>query len=213
MKKLFLLLTVLFLNLYSIGQGYQYVGVSPTMPTETDTVSVIGSYIFTSAPCDVQYQNFTITGNDIYTYHYHCPGMLTVMCPGIDTLPIGVLPAGIYNVTANLFQGTYDSLGNCSMYTQIDVANYQFTVSTGTGVNQITKAKPVVTLNKANIKISNLIAEYQFVLYDVAGKEIISRKVSSTDNDFSISVESGVYFYSLRANGAQKFTGKLIVNE
>ncbi len=213
MKKLLLFSAILFLSLQSFGQGFQYVGVSPNQPTDTDTVSVIASFIFTSAPCDLVNQNFTMTGNDIFTYHFHCPGMLTVMCPGIDTLPIGVLSAGIYNVTSSLFQGAQDSLGNCLNFTQIDAANYQFTVSLGTNVDQISKARPIVFLNKENIMISNLNTDYQFVLYDVSGKEIISRKVSSTDNNFSISVESGIYFYSLLANGAQKFTGKLIVNE
>ena len=197
MKKLILFTAILFLNLQSFGQGFQYVGVNPTIPTDADTVSVVASYVFNSGPCDLVNQNFTITGNNISTFHFHCPGMLTVMCPGTDILPIGVLPAGSYSVTANLFQGTYDSLGNCSQYTQIDVANYNFTVSLGTGINQITKARPIDFLNKENIKISNLIAEYQFILYNVTGKEIVSRKVSSTDNDFSIAVESGVYFYSL----------------
>jgi hypothetical protein len=211
MKKLLLFSSILFLSFQSFGQGFQYVGVSPQMPSTSDTVSVIASYVFNSGPCDLVNQNFTMSGNDIYTYHFHCPGMLTVICPGTDVLPIGVLPAGVYNVTANLFQGAYDSLGNCSSYTQIDAANYQFTVSIGTSVNQITKAKPIVILNKENIKISNLISEYQFVLFDVTGKEVLSRKVSATDNDFSISVEAGIYFYSLRVNGMQEFTGKIIL--
>ncbi|MBP6531633.1 MAG: T9SS type A sorting domain-containing protein [Bacteroidia bacterium] len=213
MKKLLLFSAILFLSQQSFGQGFQYVGVSPNQPTDADTVSVIASYIFTSGPCAMVNQNFTMTGNNISTNHYHCPGMLTVMCPGIDTLPIGVLVSGTYNVTANLFQGTYDSLGNCSEFLQIDSANFQFVVSLGTSVDQITKAKPIVFLNKENIMISNLNTEYLFVLYDVSGKEVISRKVSSTENNFSISVEAGVYLYSLRADGAQKFTGKLIVNE
>lgn len=154
-----------------------------------------------------------MSGNDIHTYHFHCPGMLTVICPGTDVLPIGGLPAGLYNVTANLFQGAYDSLDNCSSYTQIDAANFQFTVSIIIGIDYITKVKPIVFLNKEKIKISNLISEYQFVLFDVTGKEVLSRKVSATDNDFSISVEAGIYFYSIRANGTQEFTGKIIVNE
>ncbi|MBK7431054.1 MAG: T9SS type A sorting domain-containing protein [Bacteroidetes bacterium] len=212
MKKLLLFSAIFILSQQSFGQGFQYVGVSPNPPTDTDTVSVIGSYVFTSGPCAVVNQNFTMTGNNIITNHYHCPGMLTVMCPGIDTLPIGVLAVGTYNVTANLFQGTYDSLGNCSEFLKIDSADFQFTVSLGTGVDLITKAKPIVFLNKENIRISNLTNEFQFVLYDVSGKEIISKKVSSTENIFSISVEAGVYFYSLQSNGRQEYTGKLVVN-
>ena len=103
MKKLLLFSAILLLSVQSFGQGFQYVGISPTQPTESDTVSVIGSYIFTSGPCDLVNQNFTMSGNNITTNHYHCPGMLTVICPGIDTLPIGVLSAGTYNVTARYF--------------------------------------------------------------------------------------------------------------
>lgn len=213
MKKLILFSAILLLKLSSFGQGFQYVGVLPTIPTSTDTISVVAGYVFTSGPCGLVNQNFTMSGNDIYTYHFHCPGMLTVMCPGYDTLPIGVLAAGTYNVTANLFQGTYDSLGNCSMYSQIDAANFQFVVSLGTGVDHITKAKPLVVLNKSNITISNLNAEFLFVLYDVSGKQILSRKVSSAENNFSVSVEAGVYFYSLRTNSTQEFTGKLVIGE
>ena len=211
MKKLLLFSAILLLSVQSFGQGFQYVGISPTQPTESDTVSVIGSYIFTSGPCDLVNQNFTMSGNNITTNHYHCPGMLTVICPGIDTLPIGVLSAGTYNVTANLFQGTFDSIGNCAEFIKIDSTDFVFIVSVGTGIDQILKANPTVFLNKETISISNLYSTYEFVLYDVRGKQIISRNVSSTENNFSISVEPGVYFYSLRKEGKQEFTGKLVV--
>ncbi|MBK9414569.1 MAG: T9SS type A sorting domain-containing protein [Bacteroidetes bacterium] len=168
---------------------------------------------FTSGPRDLVNQNFTMSGNNITTNHYHCPGMLTVICPGIDTLPIGVLSAGTYNVTANLFQGTFDSIGNCAEFIKIDSTDFVFIVSVGTGVDQILKANPTVFLNKETISISNLYSTYEFVLYDVRGKQIISRNVSSTENNFSISVEPGVYFYSLRKEGKQEFTGKLVVGK
>ena len=47
MKKLLLFSAIFILSQQSFGQGFQYVGVSPNPPTDTDTVSVIGSYVFT----------------------------------------------------------------------------------------------------------------------------------------------------------------------
>ena len=112
-----------------------------------------------------------------------------------------------------LLQGTFDSIGNCAEFIKIDSTDFVFIVSVGTGIDQILKANPTVFLNKETISISNLYSTYEFVLYDVRGKQIISRNVSSTENNFSISVEPGVYFYSLRKEGKQEFTGKLVVGK
>ena len=210
MKKLLLPGIILLFSLSSFAQTIQSIDVLPNSPISTDNISITVDYMFTSGPCDLVHQFFSITGNDIYTYHYHCPGMLTVICYGTDVISIGQLAPGNYTANVNLFEGTYDSLGNCNQFVQSDISAHNFVVSLGTGVDQIKNTRPIVFFNKEVIKISNLNTNYQFVLIDVRGKEILSREVSASENIFSISAEAGVYFYSLRKEGMQEFTGKLI---
>jgi hypothetical protein len=211
MKKLLLLKAILLFSVCSFAQNIQNIEILPALPSSTDNISVSVDYMFTSGPCDLVNQNFTLTGNDIYTYHFHCPGMLTVICYGTDVLPIGQLAPGNYTVYVNMFEGIYDSTGTCNDFTQVDGNTHQFVVSLGTGVEQIKNSTPIVFLNKEVLKISNLNSNYDFVLMDVSGKEIFKKEVKSTDNILSISVADGVYFYSLRKEGKQEFTGKLVV--
>jgi hypothetical protein len=213
MKKLFVLQAILLFSMFSFAQNIQNVEVLPASPTSTDNISISVDYMFTSGPCDLVNQNFTMSGNDIFTFHFHCPGMLTVICYGTDVLPIGQLAPGNYSVFVNMFEGLYDSTGNCNQFNQVDGSTYNFVVSLGTGVDQVKNSKPIVFLNKEVIKISNLNSNYQFVLVDVSGKEVYNQVVTTTENTLPISVEAGVYFYSLRKEGKQEFTGKLVVGK
>ncbi len=211
MKKLFLFQAFLLLSMFSFAQNIQNIEVLPASPSSTDNISVSVDYMFTSGPCDLVHQNFTMSGNDIFTFHYHCPGMLTVICYGTDVLPFGQLAPGNYTVYVNMFEGVYDSTGACNQYTQVDQNTHSFVVSLGTGIDHIKNTTPVVLLYKDVLKISNLNSSYDFVLMDVSGKEIFKQKVSMTENTLSIPVADGVYFYSLRKEGKQEFTGKLVV--
>lgn len=211
MKKLLLITTILFAGLSAFSQNIQNISVLPASPTSTDNISISVDYMFTSGPCDLVHQNFSITGNDIYTYHFHCPGMLTVICYGTDVIQIGQLAPGNYTANVNMFEGVYDSTGACNQFTQVDLSMHNFVVSLGTGVDQIKNSRPIVFLNKEVVKISNLNTNYQFVLMDVSGKEILSQQVTNAENSLPVAVEAGVYFYSLRKDGKQEFTGKLIV--
>jgi hypothetical protein len=211
MKKLLLLPALLLFSLSTFAQNIQNIEVLPATPTSTDNISISVDYMFTSGPCDLVNQHFTISGNDIFTYHYHCPGMLTVICYGTDVISIGQLPPGNYNAFVSMFEGVYDSTGACDQFTQVDGSTHPFVVSLGTGVDQIKNSSPIVFMNKDDVKISNLNSNYQFVLMDVSGKVVIKQEVTTTENTIPLSVEAGVYFYSLRKEGKQEFTGKLVV--
>lgn len=211
MKKLLLITTILFAGLSAFSQNIQNISVLPASPTSTDNISLSVDYMFTSGPCDLVNQNFNISGNDIFTFHFHCPGMLTVICYGTDVISIGQLSPGTYTAYVNMFEGLYDSTGSCNQFNQVDGSTFSFVVSLGTGIDQLKNTRPIVFLNKEVVRISNLNSNYQFVLMDVSGKEIISQEVTASENSLPAAVEPGVYFYSLRKDGKQEFTGKLIV--
>ncbi|MFZ7116768.1 MAG: T9SS type A sorting domain-containing protein [Bacteroidota bacterium] len=213
MKKFLLLPAILLFSLCSFAQNIQNIEVIPASPTSTDNISIAVDYMFTSGPCDPVNQYYTMSGNDIFTFHYHCPGMLTVICYGTDILPIGQLAPGNYMTYVNMFQGDYDSTGNCNVFQQVDGNTFSFVVSLGTGIDQLKNSRPIVFMNSDAIKISNLNSNYQFVLMDVSGKEVLSQEVTTTENNLPLSVEAGVYFYSLRKEGKQEFTGKLVVGK
>ncbi len=212
MKKLFIFLVISAFSLLTNAQSIQSVDISPVSPTTNDVVTINVHYVFTSGPCDLFQQNVTIIGNSIYTEHFHCPGMLTVICTGTDNLQVGVLPPGNYSVFANLFTGTFDSLGVCFQFSQTDQMAFQFSVALGTGVEQLNSSKPILFIENDFLKISNLNGEYQFILYDVAGKIILSKIVTGYENSLALPVDAGIYFYALQNENAKVFTGKLIID-
>ena len=213
MKKTTLFIALVLSASTSFSQTILGINVLPPSPTTNDDVAIIVTSTFTSGGCDLQYQNFNIVGNTISTYQLHCPGMLTVICTSIDTIHIGQFAVGNYFVESNLFAGGYDSLGHCSSYSQTDQSAIQFSVSLESGINENNQSAPKIFINSEKIKISNLTGNFNFVLYDISGKEIMSRQVSSKENDFSISVDAGMYFYSIRKEGMNGYTGKLLVSE
>ena len=211
MKKFLLLQSMLIISAVCFGQTIQNITFSPTPRTDVDEVFVTVSSVFPSGSCNLEYQNFTVLGSAVDIYQFHCLGPLAVICYNVDSISVGVLPAGTYTATVNLMVGTFDGSGNCVNYTQTDQEIQTFDVAFSTNINENNMINPVVTVSKDQVSIGNLKGEFDFVVYDVAGKEIMNRKVSSTENTFSISAETGMYFYSLIKDGKKQFAGKILI--
>lgn len=86
--------------------------IIPENPTENDEVKVIVYATFSSGDCllenhTIDLQNGIITMNLIYTV-----GMATYICHSTDTLSIGTLSAGDYELQAGLYTGPGQSSDN-----------------------------------------------------------------------------------------------------
>ena len=104
MKKLLLLL--LCVPLIGLGQGSIIaLTVSPTYPTETDTVYIYASLSFASSSCPLDVKSHSILGNNIVASTQHCLGMLTTICNTTDTFKLNPLAVGTYTFDLTLSSG------------------------------------------------------------------------------------------------------------
>ena len=106
MKKLLLLL--LYVPLIGFGQMQSSIvslTVSPTYPTETDTIYIYASLSFSSSSCPLDVKSYGISGNNISASTQHCLGMLAAICYSTDTFKINPLPTGTYAFDLTLSSG------------------------------------------------------------------------------------------------------------
>ena len=106
MKKLLLLL--LCVPLIGFGQiqgSISSLTISPTYPTETDTVYIYAELLFSSSNCPLDIKSYIISGNNIAASTQHCLGMLATICNTIDTFKINPLSVGSYTFDLTLSSG------------------------------------------------------------------------------------------------------------
>jgi len=76
--------------------------ITPATPTVNDFISLHYDASFPSSGCALLTQNVSIIGNNIIVDAQHEQGMITVICNGSETIPIGYLPMGVYTLTLNV---------------------------------------------------------------------------------------------------------------
>ena len=92
--------------LIGFGQGSIIaLTVSPTYPTETDTVYIYASLSFASSSCPLDVKSHSILGNNIVASTQHCLGMLSAICYNTDTFKINPLSTGTYTFDLTLSSG------------------------------------------------------------------------------------------------------------
>ena len=79
--------------------------ISPTYPTNTDTVYVYAELEFASSSCPLDMKLYSISGNNIVASTQHCLGMLTAICNTTDTFKLNPLAVGTYTFDLTLSSG------------------------------------------------------------------------------------------------------------
>ncbi len=80
--------------------------ILPVAPTTNDSVYLVGHFSFSSGGCEKQFFNASSSGTDVTAAAQYCLGALTVICDASDTVNLGILPAGNYNVDLTLSSGS-----------------------------------------------------------------------------------------------------------
>ena len=88
------------------GQGHIIsLTVSPTYPTETDTVYIFAELSFSSSDCELLAKIDYMSANSITASTQHCLGMLSAICNTTDTFKFNPLTVGIYIFDLTLSSG------------------------------------------------------------------------------------------------------------
>ena len=103
-----LLLILLCLPLIGFGQiqgSIISLTISPTYPTNIDTVYIYAELSFTSSSCPLDVKSYSILGNNIVASTQHCLGMLATICNTTDTFKLNPLAVGTYTFDLTLSSG------------------------------------------------------------------------------------------------------------
>lgn len=182
----------------------QYDGVIPD-PLYDTTHAYLNLKVYCNEMIDLVNQNVTISGNTITVDAFYCYGWLQVLTTTNDSIPLGVLPAGNYTYSVNVYS-SYSPMTNCMAFNFSDNASGVFTVlpianSVGKLQNESIQLNPNPATSILNIQSDVNIETIE--ISDING-QIVSAHFSYAQNttlDLG-HLKSGVYFIKLNASGS-----------
>ena len=194
MKFIFLLVLILISAPQLLAQGtITGISVFPPNPTSGDDIELHIDVQFTSGDCQVDNKDHNTNTFAITAYAHHCVGLLTVICPTTDTFQLGQLPAGDYTVSFTLTSGYGGP--NCSPgFIPDDTEQFQFTVSTSVGIQEIQPEGDFFYPNPAsNILFFKNKLNHAARITDIRGNTVVNIRAGARNVDIS-HLSSGVYF-------------------
>lgn len=194
-------------GLFAQLPNIQNLFIIPSNPTTHDTVKVVAETVFPSGGCELTWSTYGILNGTIDVYAQHTLGMATYICTSIDTLTLGTLESGNYNLLYHL---------SCMPYPpNSDLDSIYFTVQTYTGW-ETKKPQPSFTLypnpshNIVNIQLPDNTNDAEIIVTDMQGREQLKLLSKSGQAEIDISnLAKGVYFIRLY-NEAGSVSQKLI---
>lgn len=185
--------------------------VLPQNPTTGDSVKVLVKVQATSGSSKVS-KTSSVNGTNVNLSSCIMLNMLTVISYQTDTFNLGILPAGVYNIsyTAN---PTYTT--SCTPSSNSVTTSGSFTVSQATGIKEQSAEYAVSVFpnpfsNKITIAAKGIESVKSVSITDILGRTVYSVKEVKVGSEININnLTPGVYW--LRADVAdQKKTIKLV---
>jgi hypothetical protein len=194
MKKVLFILCLLTSKLLFAQFGQvTSVQIIPANPTDADQIKAVVEVMLGSSPCTLDNSVSNINGNTIQLSNYYCEGMLAMICNRTDTINLGTLAAGLYNLEVNIWTG-------CGPYTPVDSAlSNGFTVSVFSSVAKVNqKGNFSIYPNPTTSSIINLQSAsthpYGIICYNSLGQEIFGVPNLTGNQTINLPKENGVYF-------------------
>ena len=209
MKKILLLITLFAATQVVHAQWINSITLVPANPTSADSLRFYIDCSFPSGPCDLDVQTQSAAGNSFYGYAKHCMGMLTVICPAIDSfifppaspgnytfhfsLDAGLAPAPC---TPGIVPGQHDSL--------------VFTDSLPAGIPGIPKGIFDLDCNPVTGQVTVILPSYQsqtlLEIFSVDGRLLQSRMLQAQQSQWTLDFPPGVYIARLQDQAVRPVT-------
>jgi hypothetical protein len=181
--------------------------IIPHDPTTNDSVKVICYATFPSGPCNLIYHNINIQSHGIGLLLQYDVGAATYICSGIDTITLGKLNSGNYEMIAALNIIPLSSISDYdTVYFSVKDASSLITYNADTQIelfpNPATDALTLKTLLK-NGEIQILNSQGKIVL-----KEKLSGEFSQTLD--LTTLDTGLYIIKIYDKQTLTYVQKLI---
>jgi hypothetical protein len=225
MKKILLLLVIIFLSFYSASAQFikvKSVEVIPSFPTEEDTINIRTVFSTYDSRVNRLYDSITVKGSEIDISMCVTPPISFPRSPYTDTFTVGKLPLGNYIVRVRVYMSS--SHNDCVPEVG-DTSELIFTVTYPNSIKKKEKSfNSSVSLYpnpSPGIQTLSIISEKPLNLdvsiYDVTGrmlKEIYSGKIGQGEEAFTANLQDltpGVYLYKI-VLGEEIIYSKVIKN-
>jgi len=215
-KSLLFSLTFLILNITLWAQSIDSIKILPANPTTNNTIKVVAYTTFANTPCYLASSSINIIDSTITVYasHQNDSSMWPAFCNSIDTLTIGQLSAGTYEL--------HYHLADTAPPTTYDIDTIIFTVQQSNGLQltdnseQKIKVYPNPFSTTTTIFIDNelLTSSLEIRMYDIFGREIKrmtkikSKEITITRNNLT----GGLYFIRVIREDKIIDNRKIIIN-
>lgn len=209
MKKHLLSIVATLLLLSQLNaQVINSLNIIPSQPTENDVVEVVAHTYFPYSGCPMISSSVNISGNSIDVVALHSMGMLTTICSSIDTLTIGMLSPGSYQLIYHL--------GDQGWTVIYDTDTINFTVQPVTGIASYSSPfirlypNPLTASSLLEIDAQHYVPGAELHIYDLLGRQVKRiRTAGSTTSIMCEDLETGLYLYEV-INGSSRAKGRLI---
>jgi len=205
-----LILLLLFFSfssmLYAQLPAITSLTIIPANPTTHDIVKVVSESMFPSGGCELNSSNISSYAGNIDVYANHNLGMLTYICNSSDTLSLGMLESGNYNLRYHL---------SCLPYsTNTDFDSVNFTVQIYMGLDfkeniQQFTLFPNPAEDNITVELPDLLSNAVISFIDLPGRE--QKSLQTSDKQTIINVKDlakGIYLIRVQSGdktGFQKF--------
>ena len=197
MKKVLFLLCLLSNKLLFAQFGQvTNVQIIPANPTDADQIKAVVEVMLGTSPCTLDNHTSSINGSTIELQTYYCGGMLQTICGRTDTINLGMLAAGMYNLNVNMWTG-------CGPYTPVDSAlSNGFVVSVFSGSAAVEKESifslfPNPTNNSIVNLQSNSTRPYNINCFNGLGQEVLVMNNLTGNQTINLPKERGIYFIKI----------------
>lgn len=194
--KLLFLISAISTSLFAQFGQITSIQLLPANPTDADQVKAVVEVMLGTSPCTLDNSTSTIAGNSIQLHNFYCGGMLQTICGRTDTIDLGTLAAGTYNLAVSMAVG-------CGPYTQVDSSTTNsFIVSVFSGLSFLT-AQQNFTLypNPTGNSLINLQTvssnPYSIICYNSIGQEAFVLNNLQGNQQLILPKDNGLYLIKI----------------
>ncbi len=214
MKKFTLFFALVLSNIIASAQfNILSVTTYPVQPNDADTTYLIVSLAFPSGDCELDH--IQVGSPDPEVFLYHCLGMLTVICYQTDTVNLGILPAGPYQIPIHVLSGNQAGPGVCANFIETEVSTHLLTVDLANKINELKNDQPLIHYNPLShsFMLKNISLSADMSVFDSVGRLVFSGQILNGSVTLASALSKGVYFYSITTPEQKIFSGKLAIPE
>lgn len=218
MKRILLIVFLIVIS-YSI-QAQPYLGIIemyiiPAQPTETDEIGVVIHSLLNYSPCELDEESVYIeqSGNNFVIQTAYFMGQFAAGCLSVDTIPLGLLSAGHYDITVHF---NHEILN--------DSDSLSFFVGTPTNIHSNQQSEMKLNLfpnplasGRLNVSYTlESISEVNLEIRDLNGKLMVQESQGyQPPGDYTIEMDiagvlKGVYLFKL-TNETEVLSRRIVV--